>query len=59
MTLTRLLACLLDQLDLLDVVAGGLAVEHHTLADDLHQLGLRLIGDLATGLGGLAARFAR
>ena len=34
--LARLLAYLLDQLDLLDVVAGGLAVEHHTLADDLH-----------------------
>lgn len=43
---------MLDELDLLDVVAGGLAIQREAMADDLHDVGAGALGEL---LGSLAA----
>lgn len=43
---------MLDELDLLDVVAGGLAIQREAMADDLHDVGAGALSEL---LGSLAA----
>ena len=45
----------LDELDLLDVLARGLAIQRELAADNLDDLGMAAIGEL---LGGLAGRKA-
>lgn len=45
----------LDELDLLDILARGLAIQRELAADDLDDLGVAALGEL---LGGLAGRKA-
>jgi len=43
---------LLDELDLLDVLARGLAIQRELAADDLDDLGVATLGELFGGLAG-------
>lgn len=43
---------LLDELDLLDVLARGLAIQRELAADNLDDLGMAAIGELLGGLAG-------
>ena len=43
---------LLDELDLLDVLARGLAIQRELAADDLDDLGVASLGEFFGGLAG-------